>query len=303
MFHVKPKAITREIKECPVCGKNDFSLFLNTQDYFLTQEEFTIDKCLSCGFVFTNPIPIESELSKYYDSPDYLSHTANKTSLTGEIYKMFRSVNIKNKYKLVSSYTKGKSILDIGCGTGELLNFFKQKGWDVQGVEPNQSARAFASRRYNIDVFNENELDKFEENSFNVISMWHVLEHVPDLDDRMKQLNKLVKKDGLILIALPNLNSPDAVKYGKQWAGLDVPRHLYHFTKHTLQVLLKRHKMELIDSIPMKFDAYYVSLLSEKYLKHSLPFIPAFVNGLQSNLKARRDNNYSSMIFVIRPSK
>lgn len=300
MFHVKPSIKT--IKKCPICEKSDFSLFLKTKDYFLTQEAFSVDQCRNCGFVFTNPIPGPSELAKYYESPDYLSHTANTFSFIGQVYKLFRNANIKSKFKIVNNKSKEKTILDIGCGTGELLNYFKKKGWDVLGVEPNNSARSFASKKYSIAVYDENELNKFKENSFDVISMWHVLEHVPDLNGRMNQLKKLLKKDGLLVIALPNLDSPDAVKYGSKWAGLDVPRHLYHFTKDTFELLLKAHKMELLKSIPMKFDAYYVSLLSEKYLGKKIPYFPAFLNGLRSNLRARKDNNYSSMIYVIRPN-
>ena len=302
MFHVKLNQNKVEIKQCPVCAKDDFSLFLKTKDYFLTQEDFKIDQCRNCGFVFTNPIPSQSELPKYYDSPDYLSHTANDSSFTAQIYKLFRNANIKNKYKLVNRLAKGKSILDIGCGTGELLNYFQEKGWKTRGVEPNQLARAFATKNYELEVFDENELNSFEKNSFDVISMWHVLEHVPDLNGRMNQLKRLVKEDGLLVIALPNLDSPDAVKYGPKWAGLDVPRHLFHFTKGTFELLVKAHKMELIETIPMKFDAYYVSVLSEKYLGRKIPYFPAFLNGLRSNLRARRDNNYSSMIYIIRPN-
>jgi len=303
MFHVKPNPKTEKVSNCPVCGRSEFSLFLKTKDYFFTQNDFSVDQCHNCGFVFTNPIPVLSELAKYYDSPDYLSHTADSFSFTGQVYKLFRNVNIKKKFKLISKRAEGKAILDIGCGTGELLNYFKQKGWNTTGVEPNQSARSFASTNYNIGVFDENELDNFEENSFDVISLWHVLEHVPDLNGRMDQLNRLLKKDGLLIIALPNLDSPDAVKYGEHWAGLDVPRHLYHFTEKTFQMLANKHNMELTESVPMKFDAYYVSLLSEQYLKKKIPYLPAFVNGLQSNLHARKDNNYSSMIFVVKPNK
>ena len=300
---MEPEVKDSLIKKCPICGSNKFSVFLKTKDYFLTQEEFTLDQCDQCGFVFTNPIPALHELEKYYDSPDYLSHTANKPSFTGTVYKLFRNANIKKKFKLVDHYANGKNLLDIGCGTGELLSHFKNKGWNVKGVEPNQSARKFASQNYNIAVFDEIELDNFKAESFDVISMWHVLEHVPDLNKRMVQLRRLVKKEGLIVIALPNLASPDAQKYRSHWAGLDVPRHLYHFTKTTFSLLLKKHKMELLKSIPMKFDAFYVSLLSEKYLGKKIPYLPAFINGLQSNTAARKENNYSSMIFVVKLTK
>lgn len=297
---MKPTNQSNTIFKCPVCGHEEFTLFLKTRDFFLTQEEFSLDQCSTCNFVFTNPIPTLSSLSKYYDSPDYLSHTANSYSIKGEIYKIFRRINIKKKFKYVDHLAKGKSILDIGCGTGELLNYFQKMGWDTMGIEPNPSARTFAKKSYQLQIYDEESLSNLKENSFNVISMWHVLEHVPDLSGRMEQVKRLLQKDGLLLIALPNLDSPDAIKYGPHWAGLDVPRHLYHFTQETFEVLLKAHNMELIRSIPMKFDAYYVSLLSENYLKKSLAFIPALLNGFRSNFRARKENNYSSMIFVIK---
>jgi 2-polyprenyl-3-methyl-5-hydroxy-6-metoxy-1,4-benzoquinol methylase len=298
---VKPNLKT--IQKCPVCGNSSLSLFLTTKDYFLTQSSFTIDQCNSCGFVFTNPIPFLSDLPKYYDSPEYLSHTANSFGFTSQIYKIFRNANIRNKFRIVNRYAKEKTILDIGCGTGELLHYFQKMGWKVQGVEPNESARKFAQKNYNIPVLNEDSLAEIDEESFDIISMWHVLEHVPDLNGRMIQLKKLVKKEGILIIALPNLNAPDAIKYGPHWAGLDVPRHLYHFTEDSFRLLLEKHQMELLESIPMKFDAYYVSLLSEKYLKKKLPYLPAFANGFKSNLQARKNNNYSSMIFVVKPNR
>ncbi|MCF6169719.1 MAG: class I SAM-dependent methyltransferase [Bacteroidales bacterium] len=290
----------KKIEDCPVCGKNEFSPFLETRDYFLTQEVFSLVQCKHCSFVFTNPRPLDNKLHAYYNSPDYLSHTVDSFSFTGAIYKRLRNANIRNKFKLVNSFKQGKKLLDIGCGTGELLSYFKNKGWEVKGIEPNKSARSFAQKSHHLDVIDETGLDKLEPESFDVISMWHVLEHVPDLNGRMMQLNKLLNKEGRIVIALPNLGSPDARKYGAFWAGLDVPRHLYHFTQSTLQLLLKKHEMELVGSFPLKFDAYYVSLLSEKYLKRKVPYFPAFVNGLRSNFNAKKNNNYSSMIFVIK---
>lgn len=285
------------IKSCPICESTGFKTYLQTKDYFLTQEDFKIVQCKQCEFIFTNPIPSIDDLSKYYDSPDYLSHTVNK-SVTGFIYDSLRNLNIKKKYRLISSLSDGNKILDIGQGTGEFLNYFKQKGWETLGVEPNKSARKFAIDNYQLKVFDENELDKLEENSFDVITLWHVLEHVPDLNSRIIQIKKLIKTNGSVVIALPNIESPDATKYGEYWAGLDVPRHLYHFSEDSIKNLLDKYDMNLVSSHPMKFDAYYVSLLSEKYMKAKLPYVPAFINGFRSNLSAREKNNYSSMIFV-----
>ncbi len=286
------------ITKCQICGSNSFELYLVTKDYFFTQEEFELSKCTECGFVFTNPIP--ENLGKYYETDQYLSHNTNSNGLLGNLYSYLRSVNIKKKYKLVTKYNTKESILDIGCGTGELLAYFKKNKWKTTGIEPNETARNFADNVVGIEVYNEDKLNSLDANSFDVITMWHVLEHVPDLNNRLKQINRLAKKDATIFIALPNLQSPDALKYKEYWSALDVPRHLYHFTQSTFKKLIAKHNLKLVHAEPMKFDSYYVSMLSEKYKKNSLYLISAFFNGAISNFKAKNSNNYSSMIYVVK---
>jgi len=288
----------KEISKCPICSNSNFTIYMRTKDYFFTQEEFTLSKCTNCNFVFTNPIPIN--LGKYYETPDYLSHNTGDNGIMGKLYSKLRKINIKRKFKLVNNYNPSGKILDIGCGTGELLQYFKQKNWSVSGIEPNTTARNFAKKNHKIEIWEEEMLETFSANSFDVISMWHVLEHVPDLHKRLSQIEKLLKKDGTIFIALPNLDSPDSKKYKKYWSAIDVPRHLYHFTKNTFEELISKHNMSLIHAEPMKFDSYYVSMLSEKYKKNSLYLPTAFINGFTSNFKASKKNNYSSMIYVVK---
>lgn len=283
---------------CPVCESKAFDAYLETRDFFLTKEKFKIVQCQHCGHFFTNPIPELSKLPQYYESPEYFSHASENKSITGEIYKLIRDRNIKNKFQLVNSFKNGNSILDIGQGTGELLHYFKRKGWAVKGIEPNEKARNFAKQHYNIEVFDETFLDKWGQKEFDVITLWHVLEHVYDLENRMTQIQNLLKKDGYLFIAVPNIDSPDSMKYKEMWAGLDVPRHLSHFTKSSIKYLLNKHDFEIVDMYPMRFDAYYVSLLSEKYLNNKWAYFSAMLNGFQSNQKAKKTNNFSSMIFV-----
>jgi len=287
-----------EITKCPICSSNNFDVYMRTKDYFFTQEEFTLSKCTSCDFVFTNPIP--NNIGKYYDTPDYLSHNTNANGFLGKIYTKLRNINIKRKYILVNKYNSKGNILDIGCGTGELINYFNKNNWSVSGIEPNTTAREFANINHKINVWEEDKLETFNPKSFDVITMWHVLEHVPNLHNRIAQIENLLKDDGTIFIALPNLNSPDSKKYKKYWSAIDVPRHLYHFTQQTFKKLIAKHNMLLVHSEPMKFDSYYVSMLSEKYKKNSFYLFTAFFNGFVSNLKASKTNNYSSMIYVVK---
>lgn len=288
-----------ELLKCPVCASKKISLFLETEDYFFTNEKFSLSQCDSCNFVFTNPIPQQDEIGKYYETETYLSHDSTNKGIIGSIYNKVRQINLKNKYSIVSKYKSTGSILDIGCGTGELLNYFEKEKWQTLGIEPNEGAREFAKANYNISVKEESELNRLDSKSHDVISMWHVLEHVYNLNDRMNSVVRILKEDGVAIIALPMVDSPDSIKFKKYWAGLDVPRHLYHFSAKTFELLVKKHKLKVIGKYPMKFDSLYVSWLSNKALNKRFAFIHGVVDGLVSNGRANKLTNYSSMIFIL----
>lgn len=285
---------------CPVCGSNKLGSLLKTKDFFLTQEDFELYKCKNCDYIYTSPVPLGEELGKYYNSAEYYSHSASKKGIINRIYGFLRKINIKNKFSLIHRYKSKGSILDIGCGTGELLKYFSEHDWVTQGIEPNEEARNFAQKTYQLSVKDEAAINSLKEESFDVVTMWHVLEHVPDINNRIKQIIQILKPKGTIFIALPNINSPDSIKYGKYWAGLDVPRHLHHFSPISFSALANKHSLKIVEMVPMKMDAYYVSLLSEKYKKNTLPYFSAIYAGLMSNFQARKTNNYSSMIFVLK---
>jgi 2-polyprenyl-3-methyl-5-hydroxy-6-metoxy-1,4-benzoquinol methylase len=287
------------LNQCPLCKGVDFYHYKTLNDYFLSGETFHLMKCNNCGFVFTNPRPKTENMSKYYQSSKYLSHSKSQKNLTSFLYNVVKIYSLKTKYDIISQYYRKGKILDIGCGTGELLHYFKKKGWVTKGIEPATEARNFAIKKYDLDVSDEYELLNLNNQSYDVVTLWHVLEHIPGLSEQVGQIQYLLKKDGITVIALPNYLSWDAQHYDNFWAGYDVPRHLYHFSKNTISQLLSKHDMVIVKTIPMKFDSFYVSLLSEKYKTGKTNFISAFRNGIKSNLVAsRNDNNYSSIIYI-----
>jgi SAM-dependent methyltransferase len=291
-----------ELKQCPVCGNEEFSLFLECKDHFLSRETFKIVQCSRCSFTFVNPRPEMDQLQRYYESPEYISHSGTGKGIVNSIYKKVRRHTHHKKFKLVSAYAKGRSILDIGCGSGELLRLFNEKHWRTLGVEPNKYARDFAVSEYGLEVKEENEIAEIPDSSFDVITMWHVLEHVSGLHERMSEIKRMLKTDGVVVIALPNRESFDAEYYKENWAAYDVPRHLYHFTPDTIEKLLERYKFSVVKTLPMKFDSFYVSILSEKYKRGKTNIFNAFLIGLRSNIKAGKKPAFSSQIYIVRNS-
>jgi len=263
-----------------------------------------IVSCNNCGMKFVNPRPDESEIGKYYKSSDYMSHDAGKKNGLTFIYRLVRNISIKKKYKLVEEHARGGKLLDIGCGTGEFIFFCKQNGFAVKGIEPDEKPRSFAQTKYKLDVYEEAHLSHLTLQEFDIITMWHVLEHVYLLNERMEKIVELMNPDGTLIIGVPNCDSWDAHYYGKFWAAYDLPRHLYHFSQETMKILAQKHTLKIDRIIPLKLDAFYISLLSEKYAKGKQNYFRAVINGARSNSFARRNKkNYSSLIYILKKEK
>ena len=295
---------SESITTCPICENENFELYLTTKDYTVTYEEFNLQKCKRCSFLITSPRPTATSIGKYYASEKYISHSGTSKTLIDRIYLKARSLTLKWKYQIISEYTNTTgNILDFGCGTGEFLEFVKNKGLNVIGVEPNEMARRKANAK--IDGKVSESLSAIKTNSVDIITLWHVLEHVHDLNNTIQNLKHLLTPTGHIIIAVPNPKSADCQKYKTYWAAYDVPRHLWHFTQDTMQLLLHRNGLKLVDLKPMKLDSFYVSLLSEGYKNPSQPklltAVKAFSEGLRSNQIAKRSNDYSSLIYIARP--
>ncbi|MBP7809385.1 MAG: class I SAM-dependent methyltransferase [Bacteroidia bacterium] len=287
----------QQITNCPVCKGTDFAPFLNCKDYTVSQESFNIVSCKACNFKFTNPRPSDSEIGKYYKSEDYVSHSDTKKGLINRLYHMVRTRTLKQKLDLISSYVSRGTILDYGCGTGMFLKTCADAGWKSFGFEPDSDAKKLAEGK-GLSVANSKEA--LAGNKYDIISLWHVLEHVTDLDPTLEFFSKSITDKGRLIIAVPNYTSADAKYYKEFWAGYDVPRHIYHFEINTLKKLLGNYGFSLEETKPMKFDSYYVSMLSEKYKTGSMNYFTAFLNGLKSNLAAKDSSQYSSVIYIFK---
>jgi 2-polyprenyl-3-methyl-5-hydroxy-6-metoxy-1,4-benzoquinol methylase len=288
------------ISNCPICNNHTFHHFLRCSDYTTTKEEFNIIRCSECSFLITSPRPSQSEIGKYYQSDKYISHTGSSKNLTDKLYLLARSYSLSKKRHLIERHLKPGTLLDYGSGTGEFLNHCSIHGWKVEGVEPSQEAKSKAKQFAHLIIHSD--LEELTNRKFQVITLWHVLEHIHTLTDTLKRLTELLHEKGKIIIAVPNPESYDAKKYQQYWAAYDVPRHLWHFKKKDISALLKQSGLTLVDIQPMKLDSFYVSLLSESY-KHGTRYrlrqlISAFFNGLTSNRKAKLEMNYSSLIYI-----
>ncbi len=288
------------ISNCPICNNSNFENTLNAKDTLVSQEEFSIVKCENCGFRFTNPRPNELEIGKYYESEDYDSHSEN-SSLFGQLYSLLRARNIDYKLNVIRNYKplRGK-IFDYGCGVGAFLKKAEKMDFVITGYEPNAKANKIASENgVNIVDFKEIKIDYRK--YFDVITLWHVLEHVHDLNGVVSILNKCLKEDGIMVVAVPNIDSYDALIYSNKWAGLDVPRHLYHFNRNSIESFFNNYGLKTIGVHPLKMDSYYISLLSEG--KSIFKYPKAIINGFISNFRAQKTFNYSSLIYILQKEK
>jgi 2-polyprenyl-3-methyl-5-hydroxy-6-metoxy-1,4-benzoquinol methylase len=291
------------IDKCPSCGSPSSKSFLELTDLFLTQEEFTLSKCEECTLVYTRHVPIN--VGTYYKSDEYISHSEKKTLLS-TVYKRVQEITLESKRKLVNRFASGNNLLDYGAGKGDFSSHMIASGFTVTGYEPDPDARTLAREKNNLSLVDS--ITHIPKNSIDAITMWHVLEHIPNPNVVLQQLLLKLKKNGTLIIAVPNYNSFDAEYYGKFWAAYDVPRHVTHYGVDSMRSLLDRNGLRIFQTNPMWFDSTYVSLLSEKYKALNSERQPNLINMLKailigtiSNLVTiGNKNRCSSLIYVIK---
>jgi SAM-dependent methyltransferase len=272
------------ISKCPVCGSNNFYPFLTCIDFIVSGEKYDIKICSDCGLKITFDIKDEENIGQYYNSDEYIPHSNKSTGLVNTIYHKVRSYMLRRKRKIVEKATSMKKgqIIDVGTGTGYFPSEMKQHGWEVAGTEKSFDARNFARNEFNIEIKKTEDLFNLQNQKFDVITLWHVLEHIHKLNENIATFYRLLKKNGKLIIAVPNNNSFDAFHYKEFWAAYDVPRHIWHFTPKQMKLLGEKHDFTLKQIRSMPFDGFYISILSEKYKKSKIPVIKGFFYGIIS---------------------
>ncbi|MDP2526733.1 class I SAM-dependent methyltransferase [Maribacter dokdonensis] len=274
---------------------NSNKIYLETTDHLVSKEKFRLEYSTETDMLVTQPIP--ENLSNYYESNNYISHKDEAKTLLEKVYQTVKKIALKRKLELINKYANtSKTILDIGCGTGEFLITAKKNNWYTVGVEINEAARNKSSKK-NITTYKF--VEEVKSSQFNIITLWHVLEHLKDLNGTITKISSLLDTDGTLIIAVPNYKSYDANYYKEYWAAYDTPRHLWHFSRKTISTIFEKHNLKVVRTLPMYFDSYYVSLLSEKYKTGKSNYLKAFYRGMLSNLKAKRTGEYSSLIYVL----
>lgn len=268
------------------------------KDHFLSQEVFEIKNTEWPGVKKTSPIPLY--LDKYYESKNYISHYQERKTLKNRLYKFFQLFNLKYKKNILKNLVpKGSKVLDYGAGAGEFANLL-QHDFETLAFEPNNNAAFFLIKKLITGKVIQN-LDEIENKSLSAITLWHVLEHIPDPKNILKVFWDKLEDGGYLVLALPNPNSLDAKIYQEYWAAWDVPRHLYHYNENGIKEITKDYFL-LKATKPLILDAYYISWISEKYQKKNpiMAFIKGVWNGYKSNKKAKKTGEYSSKIYVLK---
>lgn len=287
---------------CPVCKSSFVKPFLSAKDNTVSQANFAIWHCDQCSVRFTQDVPEQEAIGAYYASDNYVSHSDTQEGFINKLYHLIRKRTLAAKLKLVTAETGKQSgkILDVGCGTGAFLNTMQQAGWNCTGLEPDEAARSKARALYNIEAQPSERIYSLQPQTYDAISLWHVLEHVHELHEYVDQLKNLLAVNGRLFIAVPNYTSHDAAVYKENWAAYDVPRHLYHFSPASMKKLMNAHGLEVKKMKPMWFDSFYVSMLSEQYKNGKGNIISAFMIGLVSNIKTLFNHQKcSSVIYII----
>jgi 2-polyprenyl-3-methyl-5-hydroxy-6-metoxy-1,4-benzoquinol methylase len=290
---------------CPLCSSELIADYFSCIDHFISKETFAIVRCNRCGFLFTQDYPDENEIHKYYESDKYISHSDTSEGIINKIYHVIRRVMLLRKRRIINQLTglKNGNLLDFGSGTGHFASEMKKSGWMVKGIEISEKARNYSSSTFGLEIIAPDHISELEADSFDCVTMWHVLEHFHDPYKYIADIIKLLKPGGICLVALPNSGSRDAKYYRQEWAAFDVPRHLWHYDPVTFSQFSEKSGLKVERHLVLPFDVFYISVLSEKYRGSRWPFVIGITRAMWFSILAVFDGmRSSSVIYVLRKS-
>jgi 2-polyprenyl-3-methyl-5-hydroxy-6-metoxy-1,4-benzoquinol methylase len=253
---------------CNLCGSSEYISLIQGPDLLLDEKEelFTLVKCRRCGLVFQNPRPTADEIGKYY--PDDYEPFFQDTDTNWFLNKIAH-YGVDKRSRIINSLpgrVEHSRLLDIGCSTGLFLNTLqKENSWQVWGVEPSEYAADIARNQYNLNVYTGDLFQaKYPEGFFDVVTLWDVLEHVPNPTNTLIEISRITKPQGYLVIRIPNFDSFDAKLFGASWAGLDLPRHTYVFSKKTITKMLELRGFDVV-SVKNNIGTYPTFVLSIRF--------------------------------------
>lgn len=287
---------------CPLCSSDKIDLNFGCTDHFVSKKEFPVYKCSACNFSFTQNFPEEKEIAKFYESESYISHSDTSEGFSNKLYRIARKIMLRKKKRLINNITglKKGTLLDVGSGTGYFAVTMKNAGWISKGIEVNEKARNFSISHFGLEIISPADISTLESNSYDCITLWHVLEHFHDPFNYISEIYRLLKPGARCVIALPNCKSYDAVYYNRYWAAWDVPRHLWHFNPSTFRLFSEKSGFLLEKLRILPLDVFYISQLSEKYKGSAFPFIQgiskAFIFALLTLIHRTKS---SSVVYIL----
>lgn len=261
-------SVAVETIPCNLCGSTEAEVAITAQDFLLERPDAQVQfvKCDRCGLFYQNPRPTPEEMMSHYPSnyEPFDLHPDDERS--SRLERIAVNYGLSKRRGLILRYRKSGRILDVGCATGLFLHVMNMDAnWDAHGVEPNNYAATIAQERYGLNVHHGTlEQAQYPARSFDVVTLWDVLEHVHDPAATLDEIHRILKSDGLLILRVPNGISRDAGLFKETWAGWDPPRHLYVFTPDTLTKLLAKQGYAILD-LRSRSGSYPTFVLSLRF--------------------------------------
>ena len=263
MSSKKPDDSEMESIDCALCNSSNYHTILTGCDYKIPSEhKYNLVKCKKCGLIYLNPRPTKEVMDRFY-LKEYFD--TEKQSLNKIVAALGRQLQDNRARRVVKIKKVGK-VLDIGCGKGGFMYSLKRRNWDVCGLDPSSSPIKLIRDGLKNRVFNCELKDcHFEDKYFDVITLWHVFEHLPNPMDELREIHRILKDDGIMILTIPNINSVQFRLFKEKCFHLDIPRHLYHYSMETIEKMLSKARFRAANIKHLSFEFLSLEFLRGPY--------------------------------------